>query len=76
MKYKVIVSLKDNVFDPQGSAILKVLHNLGYKDVENVRVGKVFFVETNSNENVIEKISSEVFTNPVIEKFSIEKVEE
>lgn len=74
MKYKVTVLLKENVFDPQGSAILKVLHNLGYKDVENVRVGKVFIVETSYDEETVKKISDEVFSNPIIERFEIEKI--
>ncbi|MGC8766765.1 MAG: phosphoribosylformylglycinamidine synthase subunit PurS [Brevinematia bacterium] len=76
MKYRVIVSLKDNVFDPQGSAILKVLHNLGYSNVKDVRAGKVFFVDLDSDDSVIDKIAEEVFTNPVIEKFKIEKLGE
>lgn len=74
MRYRVIVSLKDNVFDPQGSAILKVLHNLGYVNVNNVRVGKVFFVDIDSEESVVSKIADEVFANPIIEKFQVEKL--
>lgn len=74
MKYKITVLLKDNVFDPQGNAILKVLHNLGYKSIENVRVGKVFVLETDYDEETVRKISYDVFSNPVIEKFEIEKL--
>lgn len=76
MRYKITVLLKDNVFDPQGNAILKVLHNLGYKNINDVRVGKVFLVDADDNEDVIRKISDDVFSNPVIEKFEIEKLEE
>ncbi len=74
MKYKITVLLKDNVFDPQGNAILKVLHNLGYKSIENVRVGKVFVLETDYDEETVRRISDDVFSNPVIEKFEIEKL--
>ncbi|MFN4245072.1 MAG: phosphoribosylformylglycinamidine synthase subunit PurS [Brevinematia bacterium] len=76
MKYKVTVFLKDNVFDPQGSSILRVLHNLGYNGVQDVRVGKVFFVETSYDEELVKKIANEVFSNDVIEKFEVEKVGE
>ncbi|MEN2998253.1 MAG: phosphoribosylformylglycinamidine synthase subunit PurS [Brevinematia bacterium] len=76
MKYKVTVLLKDNVFDPQGSAILKVLHNLGYRGISDVRVGKVFYLETDDSEDTVRKVSNEVLSNPVIERFEIEKVEE
>lgn len=76
MRYRVTVILKENVFDPQGNAILKVLHNLGYKNITSVRTGKVFFVDTDGDEDIVRRVSSEVFSNPVIEKFEIEKVEE
>ncbi len=74
MKYKVTVYLKENVLDPQGTAILQTLHNIGYKSIEDIRVGKVFFVEINgdNSKNIIENISKNVFSNPVIEKFEIE----
>lgn len=76
MKYRITVFLKNNVFDPQGSAIMKVLHNLGYSSVNDVRVGKVFFVDlSDGSEEVIKKISEDVFSNPVIENFEIEKLE-
>jgi phosphoribosylformylglycinamidine synthase PurS subunit len=75
MKYKVTVFLKENVFDPQGNSILRVLHNLGYNDVTNLRVGKVFFIETNGNsKEIIDKIAYEILSNPVIEKYTIEEL--
>ncbi len=76
MKYKVTVFLKDNVFDPQGNSILRVLHNLGYKGIQNVRVGKVFIVESDNNEEMIKKVANEVFCNNVIEKFEVERMGE
>ncbi|MCS7299077.1 MAG: phosphoribosylformylglycinamidine synthase subunit PurS [Spirochaetia bacterium] len=76
MKYRINVFLKNNVFDPQGNAIMRVLHNLGYKSVNDVRVGKVFLIDiSEDSENIIKKISEDVFSNPVIEKFEIEKLE-
>ncbi len=75
MKYKVTVFLKENVFDRQGNSILKVLHNLGYSNVTNLRVGKVFFIETNGdNKELIDKIAYEILSNPVIEKYTIEEL--
>lgn len=77
MKYRINVFLKNNVFDPQGNAILRVLHNLGYKSVNDVRVGKSFLIDISEDgENIIKKISEDVFSNPVIEKFEIEKLED
>lgn len=41
-KVEVRVQLRREVLDPQGKAILKVLHGLGYDEVQSVRAGKVF----------------------------------
>jgi len=40
-KIEVRVQLRREVLDPQGKAILKVLHGLGYDEVRSVRAGKL-----------------------------------
>ena len=75
-KVKVLISLKENLFDPQG----KVLENIiKEKDinVENVRVGKLitFLIKAN-NEIEVKKIINEklsnLFANPIIERYDLE----
>ena len=78
-RVKVEVKLKPVVLDPQGKAVLNALHNLGYDQVSDTRIGKLIELKlTNSNEeNVIEQVKemcSKLLANPVIEDFSI-KVE-
>ncbi len=78
-RVKVEVKLKPVVLDPQGKTILNALHNLGYDQVSDTRIGKLIELKlTNSNEeNVIEQVKemcSKLLANPVIEDFSI-KVE-
>lgn len=78
MKAQVIVRLKKTVLDPQGKAIQHAIESLGYKSVLDVRQGKVFEIHLNAMEqedaarSEIERIASEVLTNPVIEEFSYE----
>ena len=43
LKANVYVTLKPGVLDPQGEAVQKSLHVLGYEAVEEVRIGK--FIE-------------------------------
>ncbi|MFN3699634.1 MAG: phosphoribosylformylglycinamidine synthase subunit PurS [Dictyoglomus sp.] len=82
-KWTVILEifLKDGIFDPQGKTIKDALHNLGFKEVEEVRMGKVLKIDIygdNKNE-VFEKIKkmSEIFlANPVTEDFNIRVEEE
>ena len=42
MKLQVIVTLKKDVLDPQGSAIKSSLSNMGFKNIESLRQGKTF----------------------------------
>jgi len=39
-KVKVYVTLRESVLDPQGSAVMGSLHNMGYDEVQDVRIGK------------------------------------
>jgi phosphoribosylformylglycinamidine synthase subunit PurS len=82
MKYiaEVLVSLKDGVRDPQGSAIDTVLKRTGMEVGSEVHVGK-FFTLTVSAENEPEarkklaKICEEVLLNPILESYRIGRLE-
>lgn len=82
MKAKVFVALKKTVLDPQGQTILSALHDLGFRNVADVRQGKYFeisFADGLSIEQArdeIERISRDVLTNPVIEEFSYQILNE
>ena len=80
MKVRVLVSFKDSVLDPQGQTVKNALHTLGYKDISDVRQGKVFEIDIADIsdadlEKVIPEISMKVLANPIIEKFSWEILE-
>jgi phosphoribosylformylglycinamidine synthase subunit PurS len=77
MRVKIFVSLKNGVLDPQGKAVERSLHTLGYKEVHDVRVGK--FVELNlqadsreAAEGRIREMCDRLLANPVIENFHYE----
>ncbi len=77
-KAVVKVTLKEEVLDPQGKAVLSVLKSSGYNNVRGVRVGKYIEleIETGKNtvliENEVKEISEKVLSNPLIENFDIE----
>ncbi|MCD8511264.1 MAG: phosphoribosylformylglycinamidine synthase subunit PurS [Bacillus sp. (in: Bacteria)] len=77
---KVYVSLKEAVLDPAGTAVKSSLHHLGYKGVEDVRIGKVMTLQIESSQEMIEATVTEMceklLANPVIEdyRFEIEEV--
>ena len=68
---QVRVQLKDEVLDPEGQAILGVLHHLGYDEVTGVRVGKIFSLEIEGSAERVAAMADEVLANPVIERFEV-----
>ena len=78
MKYRVFVSLRNGILDPEAEEIKKTIKNLGYDNIKNLSRGKYFDIEMNnveldSNEEKISSISSDLLANPVIENFKIIK---
>ncbi len=44
MKISAIVTLKDDVLDPQGKVVNQTLKNMGYKSIVSVRQGNKFIL--------------------------------
>ena len=76
-KAVVYVSLKDGVLDPQGVTIQKALSQMGYSEFVSVRSGRFFELEIESDasdlDRRIDDVSSKLLSNPVIEKFRVER---
>jgi phosphoribosylformylglycinamidine synthase PurS subunit len=76
MVVEVRVKLKEQVLDPQGEAIRRVLAGLGYAEIEQVRVGKLMLLEVAGKDaqavrSRVEEAYREVLANPVIEEFEV-----
>jgi phosphoribosylformylglycinamidine synthase PurS subunit len=76
MQVEVRVKLKQQVLDPQGEAIRRVLAGLGYLEVEQVRVGKLMLLEVAGADpgairSRVEEACREVLSNPIIEEFEV-----
>jgi phosphoribosylformylglycinamidine synthase subunit PurS len=77
MRVKVFVTLKGGVLDPQGKAVERSLHSLGYTGAAEVRVGKYveFKLASMSHEAAAEQVREmceKLLANPVIEDFRFE----
>ena len=77
MRVKIFVSLKDGVLDPQGKAIERSLHTLGYGEVKDVRVGKFLELEVDAPSRAaaelrIREMCDKLLANPVIENYRFE----
>jgi phosphoribosylformylglycinamidine synthase subunit PurS len=77
-KARVYVTLKRGVLDPQGSAVNRALHAMGYGEVSDVRLGK--YIEVTIDEQApeaeerrrLEEMCKKLLANTVIEDFRIE----
>jgi phosphoribosylformylglycinamidine synthase subunit PurS len=77
MKARVFVTLKPSVFDPQGQAIAEALHSMGYADVNDVRQGKYFEIEVDTDNAdqaraLVGEVADKLLANPVIESYRVE----
>lgn len=73
----VRVTLKRGVLDPQGKAIQRGLADLGFEEVEEVRVGKYIEVRlsgvsTDEAERRVRAMCEQLLANPVIEDFTVD----
>jgi len=74
---KIYVSLKPTVNDPQGLTIRGALHNLGFIEVTNVRMGKYIEVKIEENDETraqeqINEMCRKLLANPIIENYTFE----
>ena len=76
MKISVIITLKNDVLDPQGKVIHQTLEGMGFDNINEVRQGKYFEIDTKEIDSNIAKIQVEemckkLLTNLVIENYKI-----
>lgn len=65
---------KEGILDPQGKAITRALHALGYNDVTDSRAGKLIKLElpTHIDDVALKGMCEELLVNTLIEDYQIE----
>ncbi len=76
MKISVIITLKKDVLDPQGKIIQQTLDGMGFNNLNEIRQGKYFEIDTKENDPKKAKIQVEdmckkLLANLVIENYKI-----
>jgi phosphoribosylformylglycinamidine synthase PurS subunit len=76
MKISVIITLKKDVLDPQGKVIHQTLNGMGFENINEIRQGKYFQIDTNENdkkkaEEKVEDMCNKLLANLVIEDYKI-----
>lgn len=77
MKFKVVVTPKKAVLDPQGNAVRDAMRHLGMPEVQGVRVGKYMEIDIAGGHVDLEKrlhaLCRDLLSNPVIEDYELER---
>lgn len=68
------------LLDPQGKAVGMIMHNSGFTEVSNVRIGKhiTMEIDAKSKDVALEKVNeacSKILSNPVMEGFEYTVIE-
>ena len=76
MKISVVITLKKDVLDPQGKVIHQTLDGMGFENINQVRQGKYFEIDTKEKdkkkaEAKVEEMCKKLLANLVIEDFKI-----
>ena len=76
MKISVIITLKKDVLDPQGKVIHQTLEGMNFNDINEVRQGKYFEIDTKENDqkkakDKVEEMCKKLLANLVIENYKI-----
>ena len=76
MKISVVITLKKDVLDPQGKVIHQTLDGMGFNDINEVRQGKYFEIDTKESDpkkakEKVEEMCKKLLANLVIENYKI-----
>ena len=74
LKAEISITLKRTVADPQGLTIKHALESLGYKDLSDVRMGKLVIIKLNFKdkkraEEEVNQMCKKLLANPIIEDY-------
>jgi phosphoribosylformylglycinamidine synthase subunit PurS len=78
-RFAVNVTPKPGILDPQGRAVEGSLGHLGIDGVSDVRVGRrveltVEAADERAARTIVERLASELLSNPLIEAYAVEVV--
>jgi len=77
MKARVYVTLKPGLLDAQGKTVKSALAALGFRRVQDVRVGKYVEVDLHGTTSAaakkdVERMCQKLLANPVVENYRVE----
>ena len=79
MKFRIQITRRDGIADPEGTTTAHALQELGFKEVTGVFFGRDIIVEVDADDEgaamtrVLE-MCDRLLANPVIEDYTVERI--
>ena len=79
MKFRVQITRRDGIADPEGTTTAHALRELGYSEVSEVHFGRDIIVEVDADDEAVAtarvvEMCDRLLANPVIEDYTVEKL--
>ncbi|MFH0764958.1 MAG: phosphoribosylformylglycinamidine synthase subunit PurS [Calditrichota bacterium] len=76
MRVRVSVRLKPAILDPQGKTVLQAAHQLGFREVTAVRMGKLIEIEVTGDNpsnlrSRMDELCRKLLANPLMENYDV-----
>ncbi len=77
MRVTVTINRRPEIADPEGTTVMRALHDLGYEEAETVRMDRVIHMEVAGDDAEqikarVEEMCKRLLANPVLEDFEVE----
>jgi phosphoribosylformylglycinamidine synthase len=77
VKVTVTIDRRPEIADPEGTTVRRALHDLGFVEVEAVRMDRVIHIEVGGDDPReikarVEEMCRQLLANPVLEDFEVE----
>ena len=77
MKVTVTIDRRPEIADPEGTTVLRALHDLGFTETATVRMDRVIHLDIEGDDpdevrGRVEEMCRQLLANPVLEDFAIE----
>ena len=77
MKVTITVDRRPEIADPEGTTVKRALHDLGFTEIDSVRMDRVIHLEVDGDdveevETRVEEMCKQLLANPVLEDFKVQ----
>jgi phosphoribosylformylglycinamidine synthase PurS subunit len=77
LRVKVTINRRPEIADPEGTTVMRALHDLGHTETSSVRMDRVIHMEVDGDDPDVvkagvEEMCRQLLANPVLEDFVVE----